>query len=127
MLLKFLNQIPAPAWRLLAWLGVAVVLWVSLIRISQNIGFAQADKLVHMSMYASLMLCFSRGYARRLWPRVALSLAVMGASVEYLQSLTPYRSASLEDEIANLLGISIMLWLVRRAPDSAPANAPRNP
>ncbi|MBK6657735.1 MAG: hypothetical protein IPG43_06095 [Proteobacteria bacterium] len=125
MLLKLFDSMPPTAWRAVAWLAVAVVLWLSLMTVSiaAELDVWNADKLVHVAMYGSLMLCFSRGYARPLWPRIAVGLGLLGAGIEYLQSLTPDRSASLLDEIANLLGISIMLWLLRRAPRRAPPNA----
>lgn len=121
MLLTLLDTLPRPLWRVLAWLGVAAVLALSLLSVPvpRELDFWNADKLVHMAMYGTLMLCFSRAYGRAYWPRIALGLGLLGLGIEYLQSLTPDRSASLLDEIANLAGISIMLWLVRRAPDRA--------
>jgi len=121
MIHALLDRFPAPLWRALAWFGVAVVLALSLLSVPVpvELEFWSADKLVHMGMYASLMLCFSRGYARKQWLTIACALGTLGLTIEYLQSLTPDRSASLYDEIANLAGISIMLLLVRRLPDSA--------
>lgn len=73
------------------------------------------DKLVHCGMYASLMLCFSYGYPRRHWAACASGLTFYGVLLEFLQGQTAYRSASGMDALANLVGVSIMLWLrVRR-------------
>jgi VanZ family protein len=121
-MITLLASIPQRAWRILAWLGVVAVLKLSLMRIPvpEVLDELNADKLVHMAMYGSLMLCFSRGYARRHWLMIAVALGVLGLTIEYLQSLTPYRTASLADEIANLCGISIMLVLVRRSPLAEP-------
>ena len=118
MILALLDKIPTLLWRALAWLGVLVVLALSLLSVPvpAPLDFWNADKLVHMSMYASLMLCFSRAYGRQHWLYIALTLGLMGLGVEYLQSLTPDRTASWQDEMANLSGISIMLLCVRRTP-----------
>ena len=125
-MLALLDKIPRPLWRVLAWLGVGVLLALSLlpVPVPPPLDFWNSDKLVHMSMYGSLMLCFSRGYARRHWLMIAAALGGLGLTIEYLQSLTPNRSASLLDEIANLSGISIMLLMVRRRPDvDAPSSS----
>lgn len=116
-----LDRLPQPLWMGLSWLGVAVVLLLSLLPVTvpEQLEFCNADKLVHMTMYASLMLSFSRAYARRQWLAVAIALGSFGLGIEYLQSLTPDRSASLLDEIANLAGISIMLLVLRCAPVAA--------
>ena len=104
------------SWRILAWLGLAAVMAVSLlpIEVPPQLDFWNSDKLVHISMYASLMLCFSQAYARQRWLVVAIGLASFGALVEFLQSFTPTRSASVLDELANVLGISIMLAIMSR-------------
>jgi VanZ family protein len=116
-----LKAIAPPWWRLLAWLGLVTVLWLSLLPLQfpPQLEFWNSDKLVHIAMYASLMGCFSRGYERRRWPQIACGLAVFGLGVEFLQSLTPTRQASALDECANILGIAIMLWSVTRLPLAA--------
>ncbi len=112
---QLLDCLPPRTWRLLAWLGVALVLALSLLTVPvpASMEFWSADKLVHAGMYGSLMLSFGRGYRRTRWLSIALALGALGLGIEGLQSLTPNRSASLLDEIANLSGISIMLALLR--------------
>ncbi len=124
-----LDKLPRPLWVGLSWLGVIIVLMLSLLPITvpEEFEFWNSDKLVHISMYASLMLSFSRAYPRHRWLGVAIALGALGLGIEYLQSLTPNRSASLLDEIANLTGISIMLALVRRAPVAASPTSPVQP
>lgn len=117
------HVIPAPWWRLLAWLGVIIVLCLSLVplQVPAQLAFWNSDKLVHAGMYASLMLCFGRGYRRQYWLGIAFALAGLGLAIEFLQSLTPTRQASLLDECANASGIVIMLWVLLRAPATAAA------
>lgn len=112
-----LDRLPQPLWMGLSWLGVAVVLMLSLLPLTvpEQFEFWNADKLVHITMYASLMLSFSRAYARHRWLAIAIALGSLGLGIEFVQSLTPNRSASLLDGIANLAGISIMLALATRA------------
>ena len=113
-----LNRLSRPLWMGLSWLGVAIVLMLSLLPLAvpAQLEVWNTDKLVHMTMYASLMLSFSRAYARHRWLAIAIALGSLGLGIECVQSLTPNRSASLLDEIANLAGISIMLALLQRAP-----------
>ncbi len=98
-------------WLSFAWSAALLVLVVSLIPpwapgSEQVFGL---DKLAHAVVYAGLMFCYSKAYARSLWPLLALCLAGYGGIIELLQQFAPYRSASLPDAVANLLGVSIML------------------
>ena len=124
-----LDTLPRPLWVGLSWLAVGIVLMLSLLPVTvpEQFEFWNADKLVHITMYASLMLSFSRAYARQRWLTIAIALGGLGLGIECLQSLTPDRSASVLDEIANLTGISIMLALVRRAPVAAAPTSPVQP
>ncbi len=104
-------------WRVVAWLAVACVAGLSLTPLDMPVPpqLLDVDKLVHVGMYASLMLCFSYGYPRRHWAACASGLTCYGVLLEFLQGQTAYRSASGMDALANLAGVSIMLWLrVRR-------------
>ena len=100
--------------RALAWAATTVVLALSLMRVDTppEVDAFNLDKLVHAAMYGTLMALHARTRPRALWGRVALALAAYGAVIEVLQGLTPYRSASLLDALANAAGISIMLWVL---------------
>ena len=100
-------------WRAAAWLAVSGVTVLSLMPVDVPPVLDQLDfdKLVHAGMYATLMLCFSFGYARRHWAALASGLTCYGVFIEFLQGQTSYRSASWLDALANLTGVSIMLWL----------------
>ena len=118
-----LNTIPALRWRLLAWMGVAIVSSLSLVPlpVPAQLEFWNSDKLVHVGMYAALMLCFGRGYHRQHWLKIAFLLASLGLLIEILQGLTPTRQASLLDECANAVGVVIMLWALQRTPAASAA------
>ena len=100
-------------WRVAAWLAVIGVAVLSLMPISVPLPLDElnADKLVHVGMYATLMLCFSFGYLRRHWAAIASGLTCYGVLIEFLQGQTSYRSPSVLDALANFVGVSIMLWL----------------
>ena len=103
-------------WRAAAWLALAGVAALSLmpVAVPPALDELNADKLVHVGMYATLMLCFSYGYARRHWAMIASGLSFYGVLIEFLQGQTGYRSPSWLDALANLTGVSIMLWLRAR-------------
>lgn len=69
------------------------------------------DKLVHAAMYATLMGLFVRAHPGLPALLLAAGLGAFGALIELLQGLTPARTASLADGVANCVGISIMLAL----------------
>ena len=107
---------PRRAWQIIAWVASAVVLVISLIPIDSPpaVDEFNLDKLVHGAMYATLMYCFAHAHTRTLWLRIAIALAAYGGLIELLQGLTPYRSCSAFDAIANASGISIMLLVLTR-------------
>ncbi|MEQ8659914.1 MAG: VanZ family protein, partial [Gammaproteobacteria bacterium] len=70
---------------------------------------AFSDKLVHAGMYAGLTLLFLHAYPGAGVLRIGLALSAYGGTLELVQALTPERSTSLADAIANCAGISIML------------------
>ena len=109
-------------WRVAAWSMAVFVLAISLLPLSvpEVIAAAGTDKLVHVALYGTLMLCFAQAYDRpALRPRIAVALLAYGGLIELLQGLTPTRSASLADLLANAIGISIMLLALSRRPASA--------
>ena len=103
-------------WLGLAWCAALLVLIASLIPppapATENL--LGLDKLLHALVYAGLMFCYSKAYARSLWPILAIGLIGYGGIIELLQQFASDRSPSLPDAIANLLGISIMLGVLYR-------------
>ncbi|MEQ8231120.1 MAG: VanZ family protein [Gammaproteobacteria bacterium] len=101
------------AWRTLAWAAVAAVAAVSLMStppLAEELP-SFTDKLVHAGMYGALALLFRRAYPARGMLGLGLALACYGAGLEFVQGLTPDRSTSFADAIANCAGISIILAL----------------
>jgi VanZ family protein len=75
--------------------------------------FPSADKVHHLWFFALLFWVGHRAALRPTWA-LALGLVAYGLSMEFAQSLTPSRSASLLDLVADGLGIaSAWLWCAR--------------
>ena len=77
-------------------------------------GFHGVDKLVHLFVYAFIMLwfglCYSSGRAYR---NLGIGLVIMGILLELIQGKTGYRSMSYMDMTAN--GLSVLIgWLIAR-------------
>ncbi len=73
-------------------------------------GITGNDKIAHIFIYAFLSSWFSLIVIRResLW-WVLIGLIAYGSLMEFLQSLTDYRSAEIADAIANSMGATIGL------------------
>ncbi|MBI2800414.1 MAG: VanZ family protein [Gammaproteobacteria bacterium] len=83
-------------------------------------GFDNSDKLYHAFAYASLMWWFAVGYRRHQWLTIAIGFAVLGLVIEGLQSLTPDRTASLADELADVCGILLGIFAATKTPTGFP-------
>ena len=79
-----------------------------------------SDKCYHAFAYGWLMWWHSRGYRRSLWRVLAVTLMLIGVAIELLQGLTDYRTASVFDELANIVGISLGYLIARRTPTGFP-------
>jgi VanZ family protein len=113
-------------WQILAWSGLAAVSAASLLStppILDELPNA-TDKLVHTGMYAALMLLFVRAHPGLPALLLGAGLGVFGAVIELLQGLTPARTASIADGVANCAGISIMLALHAAQARVAPTTQP---
>ena len=76
-----------------------------------------SDKLGHAVTYGGLTVWFCGIYPRRMAPRVAVALFLVGVAVEGMQSLTESRSPEMADLAANAAGILIGLALSRAGLD----------
>jgi VanZ family protein len=94
-------------WMALGWLCLAIIAYLSLTPSPLNLMHAKyADKLEHMLAYSFLMLWFCQDYRRRLQRQLlALSLIMLGISMEALQDMTGYRSFEYGDMLANSIGV----------------------
>lgn len=109
-------------WQRIGWLGVVCLIILSLIPSPALMieGFDNSDKLYHAFAYAALMWWFALGYRRRQWLIIAIGFAVLGLVIEGLQSLTPERTASLADELADVCGILLGFFVAGRTPTGFP-------
>src|SRR5258708_12194224 len=86
---------------------VAAVVVLSLIPLDVDLG-DNRDKLAHLAAYGGLSFWFGiliDGRGREL--RIAIAFALMGVALEFLQSLTPYRTFEVDDMIANAAGAGL--------------------
>ncbi len=95
---------------------VAIVCWLSLTpHPPEPPDILGWDKSQHFVAYAALMAWFRQSFFRHWrWPAFLLGL---GLTLEYLQSLTGYRTADVFDMLANgigvLIGWGLAGWLPR--------------
>jgi hypothetical protein len=101
-----------PLWLTIAWLLVAAVVVLSLVRLGVEPPRAHSDKFGHLLAYATLMFWFGQIYSRaRTKLLVAIGLALMGVALEIAQGYTDYRSFEYSDMGANATGVAIG-WLI---------------
>ena len=107
-------------WRALAWVAAVAVLGASLAPLPTFAGTPPGtDKFVHIVMYATLMYVFARAYNGYSMVGLGLGLLCYGAAIEGLQHLSPHRTGSFDDAIANGVG----LLLVAGAQEFWPAHS----
>jgi VanZ family protein len=98
-------------WLGAGWVGVAMVVYFSLVPDPPQIDMAEGDKVQHLAAYAGLMLWFAQVMAGRTQRAILVWLLVaLGVALELAQGLTGYRSMSLADMAANTAGV-ILGWL----------------
>ncbi len=107
------------AWLFIGWLGVVLALAFSLGPSMLDKDSGQADKLVHLASYATLMFWWAQLVVQRRW-RLALAVILYGIAIEGLQSLTPDRQADLRDVLANTSGV-LLGWFSARLLPNLPA------
>lgn len=99
------------AWWAVAWFGVGLLIYLSLMRNPPHIDIEQSDKLQHLAAYAVLTAWWMQLWLTR-GPRVAIALALfaLGVYIEFAQAATGYRSYSYGDMAADAAGIALG-WL----------------
>lgn len=100
-----------PAWWVVAWFGVGLLLWLSLMRDPPQMDFDDSDKVQHIAAYAVLTAWWMQLWLGRA-PRIAVLTALMalGVAIEFAQAATGYRSFSYGDMAADASGIALG-WL----------------
>ncbi|HEX4859370.1 MAG TPA: VanZ family protein [Usitatibacteraceae bacterium] len=94
-----------------AAIGIVLTIWVlSLIPINQAV--PGSDKLHHLAAYFACMWTWAQVYAEnRMRLRLAGAIVLMGAMVECVQWLVPWRSFDWADMLANALGVALAYFV----------------
>ena len=99
-------------WIAIAWLGIALLVYLSLGRIEVGLPGPNGDKYGHISAYAVLTFWFMQLYdGVRERRAVALLLLALGVVLEIAQSMTGYRTMDPADAVADAIGIALG-WLL---------------
>jgi|SRR5690349_18435279 VanZ family protein len=94
------------------------------------LGIEWGDKIEHAIGFAVVSFCYMRA-ARRIWPaaspsithaRAAWAAVALGASLELLQALVPFRTAEFLDLVADSFGV-LVTWGALRLIDSSVAES----
>lgn len=88
--------------------------WAALRPITAEAWFSGQDKLLHFAAHACFYLWGGVSFPGARW-RLPAALLAYGVVIELLQSLTPYRTMSLADVVANALGLALGAALLRVA------------
>lgn len=99
-------------WRAVLAAGAVAMLPLALMpfEIKEKGGFVHGDKVAHVIAFACLAYAAACGWPDRT-RTIVLSLGVYGLAIELLQTLTPLRSASMTDLVADLIGVAFGLVL----------------
>ena len=98
--------------RLFFFIGVLLIIWFSLYVEAERFQGLGGDKLWHVLAFGFLGLTSALACPnRRRLAIIVAGLVVFGLGIEFVQFITPGRSADLIDVIANLVGLSAGLTL----------------
>jgi VanZ family protein len=98
-------------WRAAGWLGVGLIIALSLTPAPPQIGIDNGDKLGHFAAYGLVTLWFAQlytGLRQRIW--LFIGMVALGVAMEYAQGTTDYRSFDVADMFADAIGVSLG-WL----------------
>ncbi|MFK8020814.1 MAG: VanZ family protein [Pseudomonadales bacterium] len=120
MVTRLLGGVPLPpaallVCRILFFCWIAFVVYASLTPVDfDSVDFPHVDKLMHFAIHGFNVLFVAIVFpSARLYIYGLLFVFLLGPTIELLQSLTPDRSASLADQVANTLGFFVAFLLVR--------------
>ena len=99
-------------WASIGYLMLFTVIVLSLVKIQQPFDIAGADKFEHILAYGALMYWWGmlQPSKQRFW---MLLLPLMGLTLEWMQTFTPYRFMEWKDVIANLSGVALAALLLK--------------
>lgn len=102
-------------WLAIGWAYLAFVVYGSLMPSPPSLpGFPGADKMMHLTAYAMMMLWFGFVYrSRRKLLALGALFITLGMVLDLVQGTTGYRSTELADMIANAFGVLIGGLLAR--------------
>lgn len=100
-----------PLWVALGLMMVIFVIIASLVSISQPVNVPGIDKFHHLLAYGAMMAWW--GMVQPRW-RIAwaLALLLLGAALEWAQSMTGHRFMDRWDMLANALGVALAFGLL---------------
>ena len=98
------------------YLGLLLVVALSLVPQEAIPPTGLWDKTNHILAYAALAATGGLAYrGLRAWLLVAVGLLILGAALEIAQSMLPDRVASLQDVLANAIGVALGMLLATGA------------
>jgi VanZ like family len=103
-------------WFIIGIALIALLWWLSLMRSPPNINVPDGDKYGHLLAYGGTMWWWAqlwRTWRKRL--RLAVSLALMGVVIEFVQGATGWRTFDAMDMLANSLGV-LVGWIAAITP-----------
>ncbi len=102
-------------WLVSGWILVGlVVLFLVIPSPPETMSFHFGDKLLHVSIYAIMMLWFGLIYPPgKFYRNLGLGFIMMGIVLEFIQGLTGYRSLEYTDMTANTIGV-LLGWLLAK-------------
>jgi len=98
-------------WQAAGWLGVGLIVYLSLTPAPPQINIENGDKLGHLAAYGLVTLWFAQhhtGLRQRIG--LAIGMVALGIAMEYAQRATGYRSFEVADMVADAIGVAIG-WL----------------
>lgn len=95
-------------WLAAGWLGVGLIIYLSLTPSPPQIDVENGDKFGHLAAYGLVTLWFAQHYTglrQRIW--LVLGMVALGIAMEYAQRATGYRTFDVNDMLADAFGAAL--------------------
>jgi hypothetical protein len=102
--MKHCRWLVRSAWHVIAWSGIALLLYLSLSPQPIEISAAHGDKYGHVFAYMALVYWWAQ-LEKVALPVLVMIFEVMGIIVEFAQGMTGWRSFDVLDIQANTIGV----------------------